>query len=33
MRFEATTDELLEKYKTTVLDRIESIKTRLSKAA
>jgi phosphomannomutase/phosphoglucomutase len=33
MRFEATTDDLLEKYKTIVLDRIESIKTRLSKAA
>jgi phosphomannomutase/phosphoglucomutase len=33
MRFEATSDELLEKYKTTVLDRIEGIKSRLLKAA
>lgn len=33
MRFEAASDELLEKYKTTVLSRIEDIKSRLSKAA
>jgi hypothetical protein len=33
MRFEATTPELLENYKTTVIDRIEVIKARLSKAA
>ena len=33
MRFEATTPELLEQYKKTVIDRIEDIKARLSKAA
>lgn len=33
MRFEATTPALLEQYKTTVIDRIETIKARLSKAA
>ena len=33
MRFEASTPELLEKYKATVIDRIEAIKARLSKAA
>lgn len=33
MRFEASTPALLEQYKTTVIDRIEAIKSRLSKAA
>lgn len=33
MRFEATTPELLEQYKKTVIDRIENIKSKLSKAA
>jgi phosphomannomutase/phosphoglucomutase len=33
MRFEAENAELLESYKSTVLDRIEDIKGRLSKAA
>jgi phosphomannomutase/phosphoglucomutase len=33
MRFEATTPALLESYKSTVLERIEGIKARLSKAA
>lgn len=33
MRFEATTPGLLEQYKTTVIDRIEAIKSKLSKAA
>ena len=33
MRFEATTPDLLEKYKGTVLERIEGIKAKLSKAA
>lgn len=33
MRFEATTPALLETYKSTVIDRIEAIKAKLSKAA